>query len=295
MNSSEPVIDTLAVIGVGLIGGSFALALREAGAVRHIVGFGRSADNLQLAIDRGIIDAIAQPDALRRAQVIVVAVPVGQIPDCFRQIVDWDVTGIVTDVGSTKQDVIAQAERLLGSRFRFVPAHPIAGTERSGAGAADAKLFHNKNVVLTPTDDTDSEALATIARLWESTGAKVRKMPAAEHDAVFAAVSHLPHLLAYTLMTVLASKPRPEAWLEYAAGGFRDFTRIASSNPEMWRDISVSNRAALLTEIDAYQDALNAVKHAVASSDADALNELFRTAREAREQWLQQVSRKDQI
>lgn len=293
MHSQQPVIERLAVIGVGLIGGSFALALREAGAVRRVIGYGRSAENLKLALQRGIIDEIADAEGLRSADVIVVAVPVGQIAACFQQLVDWDVQGIVTDVGSTKQDVIAHAERLLGSRIRFVPAHPIAGTERSGAGAADATLFHNRKVVITPTGNSDIEATAIVERLWSSAGASVRQMPAAEHDAIFAAVSHLPHLLAYTLMTLLASKPEPEAWLEYAAGGFRDFTRIASSNPEMWRDICVSNRAAVLTEIEAYLEALNQMKSAVAASDAEALTQLFSAARTTREQWLQQVSNKD--
>jgi prephenate dehydrogenase len=280
----------LAVIGVGLIGGSVALALRRAGVVGHVVGIGRGRANLERALALGVIDEIgADPAAgVAQADTVVVAVPVGQfdaVLQAIRPALARDV--VITDGGSTKQDVIAAARPALGERWpRFVPAHPIAGAEHSGVEAARAELFDGRNVVLTPVAETDSDAIARAELLWSKCGARVARMVPAEHDRVLAAVSHLPHVLAYALVSMIAKRADAGQLFGFAAGGFRDFTRIASSSPEMWRDIALANRDALLAEIDAYGVVLEAVRDLVAGSDGPALQRLFAEAREAREAWL---------
>ncbi|HET7198153.1 MAG TPA: prephenate dehydrogenase/arogenate dehydrogenase family protein [Burkholderiales bacterium] len=282
----------LAVIGVGLIGGSFALALKEARLVTHVAGAGRSAANLRLALERGAIDSIA-PDAAgasRDADVVLVAAPVAQFAEIFSSL-KLKRDAIVTDAGSTKRDVIAAARRALGARIaQFVPGHPIAGGEKSGAAAASAELFRNRRVLLTPLAENTGEAVARVESLWQGCGAKVSRMGAEEHDAVLAAVSHLPHVLAYALVHEMATRPDAAQLFSFAAGGFRDFTRIASSHPEMWRDICVANRDRLVFEIGKYEAELRAVKALVAAGDGPALERLFAEAREAREQWLKRSS-----
>ena len=282
----------LAVIGVGLIGGSFALALKEARLATHVVGAGRSPANLRLALERGAIDSIA-PDAAaaaRDADVILVAAPVAQFPEILSSLT-LRPGAIVTDAGSTKRDVIAAARRALGARIaQFVPGHPIAGAEKSGAAAAHAGLFRSRRVILTPLPENSPEAVSQVARLWSACGATVSRMDAVEHDAVLAVVSHLPHLLAYALVHEVASRPNAEQLFSFAAGGFRDFTRIASSHPEMWRDICVANRDRLLSEVEKYEEKLSVVKALLKAGDGEGLERLFAEAREARDQWLKRSS-----
>jgi prephenate dehydrogenase len=278
--------DRVAVIGVGLIGGSFALALKAAKLCGHVVGIGRSAANLQLAKERGIIDSIA-PDAAD-ADLVLVATPVAQYPQVLASIAPrLKPSAIVTDAGSTKRDVVAAARAALGVKIsQFVPAHPIAGAEKSGAAAAGADLFRGKRVVLTPLQENSAEGLKAIEAAWTACGARISRMSPEEHDAVFAAVSHLPHLLAYALVHEFAGRGNSAQLFGYAAGGFRDFTRIASSHPEMWRDICVANRAPLLAELGRYADKLRALRPLLERGDGAALEKMFAEARAARERWL---------
>jgi prephenate dehydrogenase len=283
----------LIVVGVGLIGGSFALALRNVGAVRSVVGVGRSGANLDTAQRLGVTDrayVLTQPwhTELRDADLVLLAAPVGQMPELFATIAPHlGAATIVTDAGSTKQDVIAAARMHLGAAFaRFVPGHPIAGTEHSGAAAASASLYRDRNVVLTPIAETMPEAVAMVGDCWTQCGAQVSQLDAARHDALFAAVSHLPHALAFALVGELAARPDADDFFRYAAGGFRDFTRLASSHPEMWRDICIANRGALRAELASYRIALDRIDRMLAAGDGAALAALFASARDARNAWL---------
>ena len=285
-------IDKLAVVGVGLIGGSCALALRRAGVVGTVVGIGRSAANLDTAMHLGIIDRARRLDEdwaseLRDADVVLVAAPVAQCPMLFAAIAPAvGAQTVVTDAGSTKQDVIRAARATFGGALpRFVPGHPIAGTENTGAAAAFASLFEGRNVVLAPLPETAHAATERIASLWQTCGARVTTMDAARHDAVFAAVSHLPHVLAFALVADLAARPDASEYFDNAASGFRDFTRIAAGSPEMWRDIALANRGALLVEIDRYGDALDRARALVAAGDGEGLAALFHQASSARRAW----------
>lgn len=282
-------MDKLVIFGVGLIGGSLALALQRTQHVRHIVGVGRTGDNLQTALSMGAINAIetSPAQAMTDADMVVVAVPVAQTASIFSAIAPHlSHKTVVTDVGSTKSDVIASAQNLLGDKIsRFVPGHPIAGAEKSGVTAANAKLFDGKNVVLTPMDKTDSAALEQVRALWSSTGALVREMSADKHDSIFAAVSHLPHLLAFALVDDIAARADAAQLFEFAASGFRDFTRIAGSSPEMWRDISLANREALLNELSAYQNELSILRTLLLNADSAGLQALFERASHARNSW----------
>ena len=291
------MIHKLVVIGVGLIGGSFALALRKAGVVRHITGVGRSRENMRRALALGEIDEISSDveSALKDAELVFLAVPVGQTGEIMAQISAYLAPStIVTDAGSTKQDVVAAARSHLVPHLKnFVPGHPVAGAEKSGAGAANADLFRGKNVVLTPLEETSREAAQKVTELWEACGARVSQMSADRHDEILAAVSHLPHVLAFALMNHVASARgdasdtgRDNDLLRFAGSGFRDFTRIAGSSPEMWRDICLGNREALLNQIDAYQKELTGLREILAHGDGDALVKLFANARSARERWL---------
>ena len=280
----------VAVIGVGLIGGSFALGLRQAGACSSIVGVGRNPENMRVAKERGVIDAVEADaaTAVRGADLVLVATPVAQFEALFaRMLPNLSPTALIMDAGSTKQDVVAAARSALGSRIsQFVPAHPIAGAELSGAAAAKADLFRGKRVVLAPQTENSPALVERAAAAWEACGARISRMSAAEHDSVFAAISHLPHLLAFALVQEVAQRPNSGQLFGYAAGGFRDFTRIASSHPEMWRDICVANREALLAELDRYVDRLRAVRAPLAAGDAAALESVFDEARTARDRWL---------
>ena len=275
----------LAVIGVGLIGGSFALALKKAKVVSRVVGVGRGEQNLKLALERGIVDSIERDPAAaaKGADLILVAAPVAQSASIFSSLKSSK--ALITDGGSTKRDVIAAARNALGSGVaRFVPAHPIAGAEKSGAAAASADLFQHRRVVLTPLEENSTEAVQKITSVWQSCGAKVSRMSADEHDAVLAAVSHLPHLLAFALVHEVAGRANAEQLFSFAAGGFRDFTRIASSHPEMWRDICLANKDQLLKEIDRFSGKLDQVKRLL--DDPAGLEKLFAEAREARDRWM---------
>ena len=282
------LVERVAVIGVGLIGGSFALALKQAKACAHVVGVGRSRANLDLALQRGIIDSIAS-DA-RDADLVLVATPVGQFPEVFEKLSSTiNSKTLVTDGGSTKRDVIAAARKALGKKIgQFVPAHPIAGAEKSGAAAADASLFKDRKVVLTPIEENRAESVKKIEDAWAACGARVSRMKAEDHDALLATVSHLPHVLAYALVHEVARRPDSEALFSFAAGGFRDFTRIASSHPEMWRDICAANRDLLVAEISRYSAKLEEVKRLL--DDPERLEKLFAEARDARNRWLKSSS-----
>ncbi|MFZ1910717.1 MAG: prephenate dehydrogenase/arogenate dehydrogenase family protein [Burkholderiales bacterium] len=280
----------VAVIGVGLIGGSFALALKAARACGQVVGVGRSSANLDAALALGAID-VAESDvarAVRGADLILVATPVAQFGSIFSALAPALSPGaLMIDAGSTKRDVVAAAHAHLGAKVaQFVPAHPIAGAEHSGVAAAKADLFRGKRVVLAPLPENTAESIARAAGAWQACGARVARMAPDEHDAVFAAVSHLPHLLAFALVHELAQRPNSAQLFGYAAGGFRDFTRIASSHPEMWRDICVANRDALLAELKRYGEQLESIRALLAAGDAVGLEEVFAQARAARNRWL---------
>lgn len=283
-------INKLVVIGVGLIGGSFALALKQARIVRQVVGVGRSRKNLQVALRRGVIDR-AEADAARavaEADLVLVGVPVGQMPGVFARIAPaLPQHAVITDAGSTKQDVIAAARRHLGAHFRqFVPAHPIAGTEHSGAAAAFPELFRDRNLILLPQQETTAAAVRLVRAAWTACGARIVKMQAAEHDAIFGAVSHLPHVAAFALMHLLAQQRDAKRLLGFSGGGLRDTVRIAGSSPEMWRDICTANRAALVPLLDGYIGELEAARAALAAGDGDALEAMFSAAQRARAHWL---------
>lgn len=282
------IVEKLAIVGTGLIGGSFALALKQAGAVREVLGVGRSEASLAAAREHGLIDRAAAWVDAAQADCILLAMPVGDTAAVLGALAPHLKQGaIVTDAGSTKSNVIAAARAVLGARLAdFVPGHPIAGSEQSGPAAARVDLYAGKRVVLTPLADTRAGALDTVSALWEAAGAQVETLDAALHDRVFAAVSHLPHVAAFALVDELAQRPDSELFFRFAASGFRDFTRIAGSSPEMWRDIALANRDALLVELDAYRDALQSLRTAVADGDADALLKLFSRARAARENWM---------
>ena len=285
-------IDKLAVIGVGLIGASCALAARAAGAVSQVVGIGRSQANLDRALARGAIDHGLLLDAdwareVADADLVLIAIPVaqyrGMLPTLAGVLGDRTV---ITDAGSTKQDVVLAArETLRGKLVQFVPGHPIAGSERSGAEAGDAALYVGRQVILTPLPETSADAVALVTEFWTACGARVALLDPERHDRILAAVSHLPHLLASTLVAELASRKDSAEYLGSAGSGFRDFTRIAGSSPEMWRDIALANRDALLTEIAAYRSALDALASSIEHGDGAALDTMLTRASEARRSW----------
>ena len=281
------MIKRLCVIGVGLIGGSLARSLRAANAVGEIVGCGRGRENLEAAIRLNVIDEFTSDpvQAVAGADMVVVATTLGATAEIFSKIAPAiSAATVVTDVGSAKQRVIELAFSNFGERIgQFVPGHPIAGTEHSGVEASFAELFQNHRVILTPTEQTSAAALSAVTKMWQSTGAVVCEMSAEQHDTVLAATSHLPHMLAYALVECLASMDETNDVFKYAAGGFRDFTRIASSNPQMWRDIALDNRHALLAAMDRFQITFDLFKNALSSEDAEALQGLFQNAKSARD------------
>jgi len=288
----QPTFRKVVLFGAGLIGGSFALALRKADAVGEVVGFGRSAATLQQAQQLGIIDRIGDDVAaeVHNADLVLLATPVGQMAELMARIAPHlGRHTLVTDGGSTKGDVVAAASANLGDKIsQFVPAHPIAGAEKSGAAAANADLYQGKRVVLTPLPENSQDAVARVRLAWESCGAIVSELTPEQHDTVFAAVSHLPHLLSFALVHDLAQRDNRDQLLSFAASGFRDFTRIAASSPEMWRDICMANRDALLRELQQYSAELDVLHHALENNDAAKLQEIFSLAREVRSAWTQQ-------
>jgi prephenate dehydrogenase len=286
--TSNPIFDKLTIIGVGLIGGSVALAARQAGLARRIVGVGRAGENLENALRLGVVDAIEPAEqAVANADMVLLAIPVGQMPQVMATIAQHlEPHAIVTDAGSTKGDVIDAARANLGSRLpSFVPGHPIAGAEKSGVLAAKTDLFSGKNVVLTPLPENSEDAVANTAALWRGCGANVSTMSPEAHDRIFAAVSHLPHVLAFALVEEIARRPNANLLFGFAAGGFRDFSRIAGSSPEMWRDICLANRSAMLQELDAYASRLAHIRSLIEANDGAGLAEVFEHARNARIAW----------
>jgi prephenate dehydrogenase len=284
------LFERVAILGVGLIGGSFALALKQARACGHVTGAGRSRANLELALERGVIDSIAADAvaAAHGADLVLLAAPVAQFPRLFRDMASvLGPKALVTDGGSTKRDVVAAARVALGRKIgQFVPSHPIAGAEKSGAGAADAELFRERRVIVTPLPENADSAVKKIEEAWAACGARTARMDAEEHDAVLAAVSHLPHVLAYALVHEIASRENGAQLFAFAAGGFRDFTRIASSHPEMWRDICVANRDRLLEELKKYRKELDSIGKLLEAGDGAGLEKLFAEARAARDKWI---------
>lgn len=278
----------IGIIGVGLIGGSFARALRRADADLRVVGIDRDAAALAVALEMGVIDESASAAAAAGCEVILLAVPVRQIPLVLAEIAPYlNRATVITDVGSTKQDVVAAARAVLGNKIpQFVPGHPIAGREHAGVAASDADLFQGKNVVLTPLSENAAPSIERVRALWQACGAHVVEMSAASHDAVFAAVSHLPHLLAFALVDELAGRRNAKTFFSFAASGFRDFTRIAGSSPEMWRDIALNNRDALLRELTAYEAKIANLKAALVSNDGATLEALMSRAKHARDRWM---------
>lgn len=289
------MIERLCLIGAGLIGGSLALALRQRGAVREIVGMDADPANLEQALKLGIVDRVTDGIGAGAADAdwIVIATPVGAMPGVLAALQPvWSKAAIYTDTGSTKSDVIQAAERIFGQAPpNFVPGHPIAGAERSGAGAANASLFENKRVILTPHPHVDGCCLRRVAALWQSIGARVSEMEPQHHDEVLAATSHLPHVLAFVLTHMLGRKDEQQEIFQYAAGGLRDFTRIASSDPRMWLDICLANRRELVPLIEQYRAALGEAADGLASGDAGRLLALFTDARAARQRFLDQLDK----
>jgi prephenate dehydrogenase len=282
------LIDSLTIIGVGLIGGSLARALKSAGAVKEVVGSSRSIQHLQRARELGVIDRIEidMGAAVSGADVVVVAVPVGAIESVFADIAPHlsDKT-VLTDVGSSKASVVDAALKAFGKLpENFVPAHPIAGTEQSGVDASFAELFQQHRVILTPTEASSADAVSKIRAMWEQVGAIVTETSVSHHDEILAATSHLPHLLAFALVDTLATMDDKQEIFDYAAGGFRDFTRIASSDPLMWHDICVHNGPALLKILDRFNADLDHLRKAIAENDGDYLLQVFSRAKAARDQ-----------
>ena len=272
----------LALIGVGLIGGSFARALRAARQVDVITGFDSQPEALKRAIELGVIDRSAESAAraIEQADLVMIATPVGAIGDVLLAIAPHlGPAAIVTDVGSTKTGVIETARHALGSAFaRFVPGHPIAGREHAGVDYSEAALFNDKVFVSTPVAETDMEVVHRVEALWRSAGCRVERMTAEEHDCVFAAVSHLPHLLAYALLAQISAKPDAERKFAIAGAGFRDFTRIGLSSPSMWTDVCLANRRALAEELNDYRVLLDRLQRALEAADGDTLNRVFASA-----------------
>ena len=283
-------IRRLAVVGVGLIGGSLARALRAAGAVGEIVGCGRGKANLDRAIELGVIDRYSHDvgEAVVGADMVFVAVPLGAMHDAFAAMRDYLAPdAVVTDGGSAKGSVVADARDALGVQLhRFVPGHPIAGTERTGVEASVPTLYQNRRVILTPLPENDAAAVERVARMWRACGAEVAEMSVQHHDEVLAATSHLPHMLAFGLVDALARMEENDEIFRYAAGGFRDFTRIASSSPVMWRDICLANRDALSRMLERFAAEMTDLADAIRRGDGEHLLEIFSRAKAARDRYV---------
>ncbi|HHA19343.1 MAG TPA: prephenate dehydrogenase/arogenate dehydrogenase family protein [Methylophaga sp.] len=281
------MINRLAVIGVGLIGGSLSLALKDARAVGEVIGYSRTESVRQEALELGIIDVAASSiaEAVKDADVIFIAVPMIAMKVVLTELaVHVRDDAIITDGGSAKSQLVDIAREILGDKFsQFVPGHPIAGTEKSGPSAAFATLFKDHRVVLTPVAETNSEALEKVRDMWQQTGAEVFDMDVKHHDVVLAATSHLPHVLAFNLVGMLAERDDCDEVLRYAAGGFKDFSRIASSDAVMWRDICLTNQEAILGLLEQYHQGLNKLEQAIRTQDGDTLMTVFERAKQARD------------
>ena len=283
------MFNQLGVIGCGLMGGSFALALKRAGLVKRVMGYSKSPSTTAKARQLGVIDVAAESAllAVSGSDIVLIAVPVAATEGTFKAIRHLVEPGtLFMDVGSTKRDVVDAARRVLRERIgSFVPAHPIAGKEQAGIGHADASLYNGRQVILTPLPQTAPEMMQKATDVWSAIGAQVLKMTPENHDAAFAAVSHLPHLLAFAYFSAVTNQPAGKDFLSLAGPGFRDFTRIAASSPEMWRDILVANREEVLKQSQRFRHALDALEHVIKSGNADALEDLIRGAAEGRAHW----------
>jgi len=281
------MIKRLAVIGVGLIGGSLSLALKKSGMVGEVVGYSRTASVRDEALDLGIIDHAASSiaDAVKEADMIFLAVPMAAMESVLIELAEHiKHDAIITDGGSAKGQLVDIARRVLADKFsQFVPGHPIAGTEKSGPSAAFSTLYQDHRVVLTPVEETDPNALEIVRKMWQQTGAEVFNMNVKHHDIVLAATSHLPHILAFNLVGMLAKRDDCDEVLRYAASGFKDFSRIASSDAVMWRDICLSNSDAILGLIQQYQQGLAQLEDAIKNQDGDTLMTVFERAKQARD------------
>ncbi len=278
-------VKRLAVIGVGLIGGSFALALKEAGAVESVVGCGRTKENLYDALAIGAIDdaTTEAAEAVEGADVIMLAVPVRSMVPIIAEVSHLIKPGaIVTDAGSTKEVVTGELVGHLPNYVHVVPGHPIAGSEKTGAIAATAGLYKGRRTILTPGKFTDPAAVELVKKLWEAAGARVETMAPDVHDVVLGAVSHLPHMVAYALVDTLLKWDDQVPMLRFSAGGLKDFTRVASSSPEMWRDVCLDNRVAIIEAIDRLTATLGEVKREIEAGNEKALLERFTRCREVR-------------
>ncbi len=281
-------IDRIAIVGVGLIGSSVASRLKRQHSVGEIIGVGRGQENLEHALDAGLIDVAVTDvrDALD-VNLIIIAVPVKQVESVLKRIrTGRSQETLVTDVGSTKGDFAKLAREIIPERLGYVvPGHPIAGSEKTGAQAADPELFDGKNVILCPTEETHGEALSAVKGLWESCGARVVTMPDAAHDKIFSAVSHLPHVVSYSLVEMMNRRSDASKLFDYAAGGFRDFSRIAGSSPEMWTDICRANRTHILEDLEVFIDNLKNIQSLLNSEDFEAIERIFNNASTARNNW----------
>ena len=286
------MFEQLGLVGCGLMGGSFALALKRAGLVKRVVGFSPSQTTTARALKMGVIDQIATSasNAATGSDLILIAVPVSATEASFQAIAqELSSNCLLMDVGSTKSDVLAAAKAALGNKFaQFVPAHPIAGKEVAGVEHADADLYTGCQVILTPTDLTDltgKTQLQQATSVWQALGCKVRHMSATDHDAAFAAVSHLPHLLAFAFMNGISSQKQRSEFLDLAGPGFRDFTRIAAGDPKVWRDIFLANSAEVLAQSQNFRSSLEALERAVLAGDSTAIEALISQASHLRAHW----------
>ena len=284
------MFQSIALFGTGLIGGSFALALRRRHPQVRVVGVDRDPAAAQRALELGVIDAVTADvgQAIRAVDLVFLAVPVAQTPALLAQLLanGLDERTLITDAGSTKGDVVAAARAVLGVRIdRFVPGHPIAGREVHGPDAALATLYDDRDVILTPLPENSADAVERVRAAWTDCGARVTTMSVERHDRVLAAVSHLPHLLSYALVAQIVDSADATLKFDLAGAGFRDFTRIAASSPEMWRDIALANREALLGELDAYLDVVAGLREAIDAGDGEALEALFDKASRTRQAW----------
>ncbi|MBL1142834.1 MAG: prephenate dehydrogenase/arogenate dehydrogenase family protein [Proteobacteria bacterium] len=284
------LIDHLSIIGVGLIGGSLARALRKAKLVGRVTGCNRCEETLIKAVELDVIDdyTLDVAEAVKGADVIVIGTPLSVTEKLLPQIAEaLETKTVLTDVGSAKGSVVNAARKTLGDQFpKFVPGHPIAGTEKSGVEASFAELFIGHRVILTPVEETCKKSHKLITDMWHAVGADVIDLDVAHHDEILAATSHLPHMLAFALVDCLANMQERDEIFKYAAGGFADFTRIASSNPDMWHDICFSNRDALLKTLEKFSEHIDQVKAAIESSDSDQLLKIFTRAKKVRDEFV---------
>lgn len=278
----------VSIVGVGLIGASLGLALKGAGVVREVIGVGRSSANLDQAKKMGAIDRVADlAEAVQSSQWIVLCVPVAQMRAVFTQLEPHlGSNTLITDAGSTKSDVILAAKEVLGKKVcQFVPAHPIAGGAQHGAAAARADLFQGKQTIICQLQENSAADVALVEEFWKVLGSNIKLISAVQHDAIYAAVSHLPHILSYALMASVLNSEDAEQKLGHAGAGFRDFTRIAASSPEMWRDICIANKQAILKELDQYLSVTGRLREMIAKEDAAGLEKVFQKASQARQKW----------